>query len=161
MRSIDYIDLIKYHGKEILESSNFKKEKTFIQHGNVSVYEHSINVAITCLKIANKLQIPIDIKSLIRGALLHDYFLYDWHEKDPSHKWHGFTHATSALNNAKKEYNLTEIEKNMIHCHMFPLNIRLPKYRESLILCIADKIVATIETIEPYVTILATIEKYI
>jgi len=160
MRNINYIDLIKYHGKEILESNNFKKEKEFIQHGNVSVYEHSINVAIICLKIANKLQIPVDIKSLIRGALLHDYFLYDWHEKDPNHKWHGFTHAKIALNNAQKEYNLTEIEKNMIYCHMFPLNFRIPKYREALILCIADKISAAKETIEPYMKVLKTIENY-
>lgn len=161
MENIDNIELIKYYGSDILKSENMQKEKEFIQHGDVSVYEHSVSVALECLKIANYLQIPIDIKSLIRGALLHDYFLYDWHEKDDSHKWHGFRHAKTALKNAKKEYILSEIEENMIYCHMFPLNLRIPKYRESIILCIADKIVATKETISPYMKLLKINEKYI
>ena len=161
MENIDNIELIKYYGSDILKSENMQKEKEFIQHGDVSVYEHSVSVALECLKIAHYLQIPIDIKSLIRGALLHDYFLYDWHEKDDSHKWHGFRHAKTALKNAKKEYILSEIEENMIYCHMFPLNLRIPKYRESIILCIADKIVATKETISPYMKLLKINEKYI
>jgi len=36
----------------------------------------------------------------------------------------------------------------MIYCHMFPLNIRIPRYKESIILCVADKICAIKETIE-------------
>lgn len=159
--NIDYMEMIKFYGKEILENENFKKEKQFIQHGKVTVYEHSINVAIACLKIAKHTKIPVDQKALIRGALLHDYFLYDWHEKDKSHRLHGFTHATTALKNAMKDYKLSEIEKNMIYCHMFPLNLRIPKYRETTILCIADKIVATKETIEPYINILITYKEYI
>ena len=158
---IDYMEMIKFYRKEIFKNKNFEKEKQFIQHGTITVYEHSINVAILCLKIAKITNIPVDQKSLIRGALLHDYFLYDWHEKDKTHRLHGFTHAKTALKNAEKDYKLTEIEKNMIYCHMFPLNLRIPKYRESIILCIADKIVATIETIKPYINILATYNEYI
>ena len=86
------------------------------------------------------------LKSLVRGALLHDYFLYDWHIADNSHKWHGFKHANTALLNACRDFELNEIEKNMIKTHMFPLNIALPKYRESVILCIADKMCAAKET---------------
>ena len=158
---IDYIEMIKYYGKEILESKNMQKEKTFMQHGNISVFDHSVAVTIKCLKIAHILGIPVDQKALIRGALLHDYFLYDWHESDKSHRLHGFTHAKKALINAEKEYELNEIEKNMIYCHMFPLNIRIPKFRESIILCIADKIVATKETLEPYMKLISIYEKYI
>lgn len=152
MRKIDYIEIIRYHANDILESKGMNLEKKFIQHGNVTVYEHSISVAIECMKIAEYLNIPVDIKALIRGALLHDYFLYDWHEKDNSHKWHGFTHAKTALKNATRDFNLSEIEKNMIKTHMFPLNIKPPKYREGIILCTADKIVATKETLAPYIT---------
>lgn len=155
----NYIEMIKYYGKEILESQNMQKEKLFIQHGNISVFDHSINVAIECLKLVHKLGIPVDLKTLIRGALLHDYFLYDWHQSDKSHRLHGFKHAKTALINAQKEYELNKIEKNMIYCHMFPLNLRIPKYRESIILTIADKIVATSETLEPYKKIIS--EKYI
>ena len=147
----EYLKMIKYYAKDILESKNMQKEKVLIQHGNTSVYEHSLNVTIECLKIVEHLNITVDIKSLIRGALLHDYFLYDWHEKDKTHKWHGFRHAKTALKNATRDFNLTEIEKNMIKTHMFPLNITPPKYREGIILCIADKIIATKETLEPYI----------
>lgn len=157
----DYMEMINYYGKEILQSENMQKEKNYLQHGNISVFEHSISVAIECLKIVRILGIPVDQKSLIRGALLHDYFLYDWHESDKSHRLHGLTHAKTALLNAQKEYKLNEIEKNMIYCHMFPLNLRIPKYRESIILTIADKIVATKETIEPYKKLISVYEKYI
>ena len=34
----------------------------------------------------------------------------------------------------------------MILLHMFPLGIVLPRFRESVILCVADKICATAET---------------
>ena len=35
------------------------------------------------LLINNKLGLHCNKKDLIRGSLLHDYFLYDWHEKFP------------------------------------------------------------------------------
>ena len=98
---------------------------------------------MTCLAIVDKFDIKVDKRSLVRGALLHDYFLYDWHDDDPSHRLHGFTHAERALKNASNDFALNDIEKDMIYCHMFPLNIsRVPRYNESLILCVADKISA-------------------
>ena len=35
----------------------------------------------------------------------------------------------------------------MILSHMFPMNKTLPRYRESVLLCTADKICATRETV--------------
>ena len=69
----------------------------FIQHGTVSVYEHVRSVARASSAIASALEragVRVDRASLIRGALLHDYFLYDWHDADPSHRLHGFTHPS-------------------------------------------------------------------
>lgn len=138
-------EVYKY-GKKILKSKNMISTKNYIQHGQTSVFEHSVSVATMAVKISKKFK-HIDTKSLVRGALLHDYFLYDWHEKDKSHRLHGFHHAKKALDNATKEYKLNKIERNMIYTHMFPMNLRIPKYKESIILCIADKICATKETI--------------
>lgn len=56
-----------------------QKEKGYIQHGRFSVYAHSFLVASLCVYIAEKLRLKLDTRSLVRGALLHDYFLYDWH----------------------------------------------------------------------------------
>lgn len=139
-------ELIIRYGKDILSSPGMQSENDFIQHKSISVYTHSLSVAYVCLYITKRFHLKVDEMSLVRGALLHDYFLYDWHESDDSHKWHGFTHAKTALNNAQRDFTLNKIEKDMIRQHMFPLNIRPPKYRESIILCIADKICAAYET---------------
>ena len=80
----------------------------------MSVYEHSLEVARMCLRIAKYFPGEVDMRSLVRGALLHDYFLYDWHIPDESHKWHGVTHAGDALKNARRDFELNEIEQDMI-----------------------------------------------
>ncbi len=142
-----YREIVRKYGSDILDNEDMQLEKTFRQHGNVSVYEHSINVAVMALVIARHTDINIDEKSMIRGALLHDFFLYDWHDNDESHRLHGFTHAGEALRNAEKDFELNDIERNVIERHMFPLNVRPPKYMEAWIVCVADKICAAYETL--------------
>ena len=139
--------VIKRYGGDILESSGMHLEKGFLQHGQISVFEHSYMVALLCVELALFCRVRMDMRALVRGALLHDYFLYDWHDKDESHKWHGFIHAKRALRNAECDFELSDIERNMIKAHMFPMNLVLPRYRESVLLCIADKICATKETV--------------
>lgn len=131
----------------IILNEKVKRMDKYIQHGETSCLEHCIAVAYVSFVIAKRLRIACDYNSLLRGALLHDYFLYDWHERDESHKWHGFHHAHKALMNASRDFELTKIEKDIIAKHMFPLNIKLPRYRESYIVCVADKICSTYETI--------------
>lgn len=153
-----YVEIVKTYASDILSSDTFKSQRNFVQHGKFSVYEHEILVALTCLSLVEKFKIKVDKRSLVRGALLHDYFLYDWHDDDPSHRLHGFFHAETALRNACNDFELNDIEKDMIYCHMFPLNIkRVPKYNESLILCVADKISAFRETI---INIFLKVSKY-
>ena len=141
-----YYYLIEEYAKDIIDNENVLSQKEYMQHGKTSVYEHTMNVALCSLSIAKKLNLNIDYKSLVRGSLLHDFFLYDWHVDDKSHRLHGFSHARVALNNASKEFTLNNVEKNIIYTHMFPLNLRIPKYKESVIVCLADKICALKET---------------
>lgn len=139
------IALLCRYGGPILRSRGMQLEKTWLQHGTVSVYRHSLAVALMCLRLAHALRLGVDERALVRGALLHDYFLYDWHEKDASHRWHGFTHPKRALANARRDFAIGPIEADMIACHMFPMVPHLPRYRESVILCVADKLCATAE----------------
>ena len=60
---------------------------------------------------------------------------------------HGFTHPGKALRNAEKCFKLNAVEKNMIKRHMFPLTPVPPRFKESMVLCLADKICATYETV--------------
>ena len=144
----EYDDIINKYASDIINNKKYLSQDKYIQHGKTSVLTHELNVTKYALKIVKKYKIKVDHRSLVRGSLLHDYFLYDWHISDKSHRLHGFHHARKAMENADKDFNLNKIEKNMILCHMFPLNLRIPKYKESIILCISDKIVATIETIK-------------
>ncbi len=137
--------LVHKLGKEILDSDNMKREKRFIQHANVSTYDHSISVATMSLTLAAIFRVKVDKVSLVRGALLHDFFLYDWHDKTAMPKAHAYLHPLIAFDNAKKEFKLNAIEKNIIQAHMFPLSIVMPKYKESWIVTMADKICAASE----------------
>ena len=138
---------LRYYGKDILDSKSIQIQKQCLQHGKRTVFEHSLAVALMCLTINEFLHLKLNERRLIRGALLHDYFLYDWHVKDKSHRLHGFRHPYFALENARKEYELDPVLEDMIVKHMFPLIPIPPKYKESWVLCIADKICASKETI--------------
>lgn len=142
------IDIIHKYGQDILDSDIFKKELEYIQHGDITTYEHSLAVTYVSVYIALRSHAQVDMKSLVRGALLHDFFLYDWHEKNRFHRFHGYTHATTSIRNAQKHFKLNGTEKSIIYSHMFPLNLtRIPRCREATIVCMADKICATAETI--------------
>ncbi len=42
------------------------------------------------------------------------------HAKETGEYFHGFTHPRTAMRNAEIYFQVTEMEKNMIICHMAP-----------------------------------------
>lgn len=127
---------------EICYTDAYLSMKKYIAHSNVSVYEHSIHVAKECYEYVIRKEIDCDLKALIKAALLHDYYLYDWH-KTPKFTFHGFKHAITSAKNAERDYGLTPKEKNIIQSHMYPLNpLRFPKCKEAWILIRADRIIS-------------------
>ena len=137
-------------GKSIILSPEAQAMKQFTQHGETTVFEHCLSVAKFSLLIAyfleKTLKIEVDKDSLVRGALLRDYFLYDWHVKDKSRRFHGFTHASVAAANANRDFELNDIERDIIAKHMFPLTPFPPMHREGFIVSLADKWCALAET---------------
>ena len=138
---------VRRYGGEILLSEGMQRMRTFQQHGTTTVFAHCVHVACMSLLIAERLHVRVDERAMVRGALLHDYFLYDWHVPAKWHRLHGFHHAARACRNAKRDFSLNAVEENMIRAHMFPLGIVVPRYRESWILWTADKICALRETL--------------
>jgi len=142
-------DLIfKSYLEEIMQKKKYLKMNRYIQHGNTSCLLHSIAVSYYSFRLAKFLRLNIHEKELIRGALLHDYFLYDWHAKyKPTRNvgLHGRIHPKIALFNARKDYNVNELEADIIARHMFPLTFTPPKYKESIIVCLVDKVLSTYE----------------
>ena len=121
----------------------------YIQHGSITTLDHSLMVAYYSWRLNRRFRLKADETSLIRGALLHDYFLYDWHKKDRinPHRLHGFFHPGTALANASREYALTPREKDIIKKHMWPLTIIPPMCREAWIVTAADKWCSFMETL--------------
>ena len=137
--------------KDIISNENFQSMKKYIQHGKTSVYTHSLILAYICYKKSLKYK-NIDRRSLIRGALLHDYFLYDWHLPRIINKrkgLHGYSHPKVALNNANNDFKLNKKEKNIIRSHMWPLTFfHMPLSKEAWLVCKYDKILSIKETIK-------------
>lgn len=131
--------------RPIIEHEEYQNMR-FLKHHDESVYEHSVKVAYRSYCMAYKL--GLDWKSTVRGALLHDFFLYKFKKrKSPriitdSIK-HALFHPLIALENAEKYFDLNEKEKNIIRGHMFPFG--LPRSKEAWIVTYFDKYVATFE----------------
>lgn len=138
-------ETIDFYGADILMSRGMEREKQFLHHRRVSCYQHSLRVADKSVRIAKRCRIRVNMSALVRGALLHDYFLYDWRERDAGHRLHGFRHPGRALCNASADFTLTPRERDIIIKHMFPLTLNPPRYRESWIVTLADKICAVEE----------------
>ena len=143
-------ELLKDHAADILDSNNFQSTKRHIQHGSTTVYSHSMDVARYSLLLNKTLGLGCDRHDLIRGALLHDYFLYDWHDKaylSQRRRFHGFWHPGIALRNAEKEYELTDRQREIIRKHMWPLSVVPPTCREAWVVTAADKYCSFMETV--------------
>jgi uncharacterized protein len=130
----DYVD-------DLLACSNVGLMSGFAQHGKVSCLEHSQSVSYNSYIICRKLK--LDYRSAARGGLLHDYFLYDWH--DSPYRFHGLRHPNKSLINARKDFKLNKIEVDIIKKHMWPLTLIPPKYPESFVVNLMDKYCTIIE----------------
>ncbi|MCB6364946.1 HD family phosphohydrolase [Intestinibacillus massiliensis] len=114
------------------------------QHADISCFGHSVFVAYLSFRICRRL--GWDYRAAARGGLLHDLFLYDWRVKGSHTGPHGFTHPRAALENASQLCELTDVEKDIILKHMWPLTpFSFYRYKESLAVSCADKICAFAE----------------
>lgn len=139
---------MKYHGlyslsfvQDILHNKDFKSLQRYTHHGTTTCYHHTLEVAWLAYRLATALK--RDHVAATRGALLHDFFMYNWRTGGP--RLHGFRHPRIAYNNASKHFALSPIEKDSILRHMWPLTLLPPRYPESWIVTIADKIVSVID----------------
>ena len=133
--------------EDIVNIPNYQQLKQYWQH-KTNLYDHSYHVGYLSFKWAVRLN--LDYVSATRGALLHDYFLYDWRiesqkKRDSFFQQHGFEHPKTALKNAKRDYNINGIESDIILHHMFPLTISPPKTMEGWLVNIMDTIVTIYE----------------
>ena len=129
------------------QNPKVQQMREFIQHGDVTTYQHCKNVVLVSWWLNHRLHLGADETSLAVGAFLHDFYLYDWHNCSNITHWHGFKHARIARYNAETVFKLTDKEKDIIQSHMWPLTFRhVPSCREAIIVCLADKYCAVVES---------------
>ncbi len=126
---------------DIINNEKFLALKHELHHG-ISRYEHSMRVAKMTYMMTKKMH--LDYERATRAALLHDFFI----DKDTecyTTKETFKVHPKIALINAKKYFDIDKKQANMIEAHMFPVSNIIPKYKESWIVTLSDKIVASHE----------------
>ena len=127
--------------EDIISNEEYIKLRCFCHHGESSRFDHSVSVAKLSWRIAKLLR--LNSHEAARGAMLHDFYLYCNHEREPME--HIKAHPKDALAQAKKHFELTDRESEIILCHMWPIADRRPTYPESYIVNIADTLCAVKE----------------
>ena len=134
--------------KGIADDPNALEMQKFIQHGSVTTYEHCMRVTRIAFWLNIHLRANADETSLVKGAFLHDFYLYDWHKCRNITHWHGFKHPRIARYNAETVFALSDKEKDIIQSHMWPLTpTDIPHSREAALVCMADKMSSGYETV--------------
>lgn len=139
----------------ILLSDEFQRRKLFPHHDS-SVWNHTIIVSYHSFLLGRFYN--LDEYTCAVGGLLHDFYPFaykynkDLEELDPKYvkivgkkqklrEMHGFVHAREAAVNSMVFFPDLVNDKilSCIETHMFPLNIRPPKYKEGWIITYVDK----------------------
>ncbi len=126
---------------EIINTDKYQSLKSENHHG-LSRYDHSLRVARNTYKLSKKFK--MDYVSATRGALLHDYFTDEDYRNTKGFKKYSM-HPVIALNNAIREFDLNQMEENIIVSHMYPMGKNKPKFKESWLVTGVDKGVAMYE----------------
>jgi uncharacterized protein len=135
----DWEDWLFFLSIEDLLANKAVQSMSNYRHHNGSTLEHALSISQASWYLAGAFGLEKD--ACARGALLHDFFLYDW--RDEKHPHHATMHAGIALKNAHRYFNLDEMEKDIILTHMWPLSDSFFKYRESVLVSLVDKIGST------------------
>lgn len=130
----------------IMKNEEFVSSMENIRHHDSTRLNHMLKVSYKSYKIAKLLD--LDYIDVARAGLLHDYYLESVYEqKTIKDKISLYTvnHPKEAVDNAKKVFGLNEKEEDIIRAHMFPVDVKVPKYAESWIVSLVDKSVSTAE----------------
>ena len=132
--------------RPVSEDPRCLKMKEYIQHGRINTYDHCMDVARTSYWLGKKFRLQLHEEELVRGAFLHDYYLYDWHHSGDH--LHGYHHPFIAAENASRDFQADQLVQEAIRTHMWPLNIRrIPHSKTGWLLTLSDKICSLDETL--------------
>ena len=114
-----------------------------IPHHDTNRFDHCVKVSYKSYKLCRML--GLNYESAAKAGLLHDlYFdrICECNTKKEKFKLFSNEHPKRALENAKEMFDITPLEENIILSHMWPTSIYVPKYKESFVVGLVDKIVS-------------------
>lgn len=120
----------------------FNELKTVNHHG-INRYDHSMRVAYYTYIVTKILFMNYEEATI--AALFHDFFTDEVNNEMSIFKLR--RHPKYALNNASKYFYLSDLQKDIISTHMFPVTFTPPKYLESWVVDIIDDVCAIYEKV--------------
>lgn len=120
----------------------------YTHHKYTTRFQHCLNVSYYNYVICRFLK--LDAKAAARAGLLHDFYFYNRNDFNCSSKGekHFKAHPAIALKNATDCFDVSRKEADIILNHMWPVTRSLPKYRESYVIVIVDKLCAVLERLK-------------
>ena len=130
-----------------LNNEKILRMKEISMHRGSNCYEHSFKVAKKAIKKSLSRK-EVNLEVVLLGAILHDYYLYDWRKDRSKLKKHGKNHPNIAIQNATRDFDISDDVKKVIKSHMWPINIKdFPKSKEAKIVSLSDKAVTIRESL--------------
>ena len=130
---------------DLLESRSVEHLKDFSHHLGTSRFQHCLNVSYYNFLVCRKL--GLDARAGARAGLLHDFYFYNHHCRKPENikGFHFYAHPLIAFTNAAELFPISELESDMIVCHMWPITKNFPRHRETFVITFVDKFCAVAE----------------
>lgn len=132
--------------EDLLDMPAVRAMEGMHHHGAVDCLDHCLFVSYVGFAMCRAL--GLDSRAAARGGLLHDLYLYN--KNAPRGEWHLFAHPKAALRNARTLCPLSRREQDIIGQHMWPLSSRWPRYAETYVVGLADKLCALAELLGIY-----------
>ena len=131
--------------RDLLESQSVERLKDFSHHLGTSRFQHCLNVSYYNFLVCRRL--GLDARAGARAGLLHDFFFYDRRgcKKADIKGFHISVHPMIAFINAAELFPISELESDMIVCHMWPITKNFPRHRETFVITFVDKFCAVAE----------------
>ncbi|MBI4977415.1 MAG: hypothetical protein HZC28_08040 [Spirochaetes bacterium] len=132
---------------DIIRMPQVRRLRKTIHHHRFNRYYHVMHVAYMVFMLCRYLK--YDWRNAARAALLHDLFYFDW--RNSRLKGYPWMHPVIALKRARRHFTLSAMQMEMIELHMWPIHadpVRMPRYAETWVLIVCDKIQTFCEYID-------------
>lgn len=138
-RFTEYISSVR----DVLDSPCIQRLGDYNQHMGTTRLSHSISVSYKSYLLARFF--GWDYRAVARAGLMHDMFYYNFKESSYSAREHCRLHPQIAFQNAKKNFNITKLEGDIIKNHMWLATWTRPRHKEAYLVTMVDKYCAVEE----------------